>query len=111
MEAFSDGVLAIAITLLVLDLAVRPPGSPLEQFWRGWPSYLAYVVSFLTAHPLPIGAGVRRPAIATRGRTRWAGFVDIGVKEVVGARQLTGNWRSRLSPSAMSSTSRSRSSA
>ena len=25
MEAFSDGVLAIAITLLVLDLAVRPP--------------------------------------------------------------------------------------
>ncbi len=48
MEAFSDGVLAIAITLLVLDLAVRPPGSPLEQFWRGWPSYLGYVVSFLT---------------------------------------------------------------
>ena len=29
MEAFSDGVLAIAITLLVLDLALRPPGSPL----------------------------------------------------------------------------------
>ncbi len=48
MEAFSDGVLAIAITLLVLDLAVRPPGTPLEQFWRAWPSYLAYVVSFLT---------------------------------------------------------------
>ena len=48
MEAFSDGVIAIAITLLVLDLAVRPPGSPLEQFWHGWPSYLAYVVSFLT---------------------------------------------------------------
>jgi uncharacterized membrane protein len=48
MEAFSDGVLAIAITLLVLDVAVRPPGSPLEQFLRGWPSYLAYLVSFLT---------------------------------------------------------------
>ncbi len=48
MEAFSDGVLAIAITLLVLDLAVRPPGSPLHQFVRGWPSYLAYLVSFLT---------------------------------------------------------------
>jgi uncharacterized membrane protein len=48
MEAFSDGVLAIAITLLVLDVAIRPPGSPLHQFLRGWPSYLAYLVSFLT---------------------------------------------------------------
>jgi uncharacterized membrane protein len=48
MEAFSDGVLAIAITLLVLDIAVRPPGTPLQQFLHAWPSYLAYVVSFLT---------------------------------------------------------------
>jgi uncharacterized membrane protein len=48
MEAFSDGVLAIAITLLVLDLALRPPGSPLHQFLEAWPTYLAYVVSFLT---------------------------------------------------------------
>ena len=48
MEAFSDGVLAIAITLLVLDVAIRPPGSPAEQFLRGWPSYAAYLVSFLT---------------------------------------------------------------
>jgi uncharacterized membrane protein len=48
MEAFSDGVLAIAITLLVLDVAIRPPGPPLHQFLRGWPSYLAYLVSFLT---------------------------------------------------------------
>ncbi len=48
MEAFSDGVQAIAITLLVLELAVRPPGSPTEEFFRAWPSYVAYVVSFLT---------------------------------------------------------------
>jgi uncharacterized membrane protein len=48
MEAFSDGVLAIAATLLVLDLAIRPPGSPLKQFLEGWPTYVAYVVSFLT---------------------------------------------------------------
>ncbi len=48
MEAFSDGVIAIAITLLVLDLALQPPGSPLEQFLRDWHAYLVYLVSFLT---------------------------------------------------------------
>ncbi len=48
LEAFSDGVFAIAITLLVLEIALRPPGSALEQIFRAWPAYLAYVVSFLT---------------------------------------------------------------
>ncbi len=48
LEAFSDGVFAIAITLLVLELALRPPGSPFEQVLHAWPSYVAYVVSFLT---------------------------------------------------------------
>jgi uncharacterized membrane protein len=48
MKAFSDGVFAIAATLLVLDLAVHPPGTPLQQLLHGWPGYVAYVVSFLT---------------------------------------------------------------
>jgi uncharacterized membrane protein len=48
MEAFSDGVFAIAITLLVLDLAVGRSGSALDRLFAGWPFYLAYVVSFLT---------------------------------------------------------------
>ena len=48
MESFSDGVFAIAITLLVLDVAVHPPGTPLEQVLHAWPAYVAYVVSFLT---------------------------------------------------------------
>ncbi|HZC53478.1 MAG TPA: TMEM175 family protein [Mycobacterium sp.] len=52
LEAFSDGVFAIAITLLVLDLAVPAR----DQVRRGglgsalahqWPSYFAYLVSFL----------------------------------------------------------------
>jgi uncharacterized membrane protein len=49
-EAFSDGVFAIAITLLVLDIGV--PESSFEDLWAGiadqWPSYLAYITSFLT---------------------------------------------------------------
>ncbi len=48
MEAFSDGVFSIAATLLVLDIALDPPGTPLEQVLHAWPAYLGYVVSFLT---------------------------------------------------------------
>ena len=48
MEGFSDGVFAFAITVLSLDLAIRPPGGPLQQLLNGWPSYVAYLVSFLT---------------------------------------------------------------
>jgi uncharacterized membrane protein len=50
-EAFSDGVIAIAITLLVLDIKVPEPGTHgrLGQALADqWPSYAAYVVSFVT---------------------------------------------------------------
>jgi uncharacterized membrane protein len=48
LEAFSDGVFAIAITLLVLEISV-PAGSEedlLAAILDQWPSYLAYFVSF-----------------------------------------------------------------
>jgi uncharacterized membrane protein len=48
MEAFSDRVFSIAATLLVLDLALHPPGTPLAQFLHEWPGYLGYAISFLT---------------------------------------------------------------
>jgi uncharacterized membrane protein len=64
LEAFSDGVFAIAITLLVLELAVaEDAGSDLVRgILEQWPSYLAYVTSFLTigavwmAHSAATGA-------------------------------------------------------
>jgi len=48
MEGFSDGVFGFAITLLVVDIVLRPPGTPLQQALHAWPAYLAYFTSFLT---------------------------------------------------------------
>ena len=48
IEMFSDGVFAIAITLLVLE--IRPPEDTHQlahELGELWPSYVAYVVSFL----------------------------------------------------------------
>ena len=47
-EAFSDGVFAVAATLLVLNLSVSPHGSLANNLAREWPHYATYVVSFLT---------------------------------------------------------------
>ena len=53
IEAFSDAVFAIAITLLIIEIGVphleeEPPGTTLPQALVGlWPSFLAYVISFL----------------------------------------------------------------
>ena len=51
MEAFSDGVFAVAITLLALDIHVPrldtlPPGGLGPALLTLWPSLLAYVTSF-----------------------------------------------------------------
>ena len=48
LEAFSDGVFAIAITLLVLDVKV-PRGEPelVAPLLAQWPAYFGYVVSFV----------------------------------------------------------------
>jgi uncharacterized membrane protein len=50
VETFSDGVFAIAITLLILEVGV--PEAEFGNLWRGiadqWPSYLAYGTSFIT---------------------------------------------------------------
>jgi uncharacterized membrane protein len=54
LEAFSDGVLAIAITLLVLEIRVPPtedladPDTLIAALGALWPSYLGYVISFVT---------------------------------------------------------------
>jgi uncharacterized membrane protein len=54
LEAFSDAVLAIAITLLVLEIRVPPaedvadPDRLIAALGALWPSYLGYLISFVT---------------------------------------------------------------
>ena len=51
VEAFSDGVSAVAITLLVLTVTVPEPahgGSLIHALLRNWPQFAAYATSFLT---------------------------------------------------------------
>jgi uncharacterized membrane protein len=51
LESFSDGVFAVAITLLALDLTIAGPGghkSLALQLGENWPALVAYVISFFT---------------------------------------------------------------
>lgn len=47
LEAFSDGVIAILITIMVLELKV-PHESTLSALGPMWPVFLSYVLSFIT---------------------------------------------------------------
>jgi uncharacterized membrane protein len=47
LEAFSDGVFAIAITLLIIGVGIKAEGGSLAyRLAEQWPSYVSYVVSF-----------------------------------------------------------------
>jgi uncharacterized membrane protein len=49
LEAFSDGIFAVAITLLVLEIKIPPPETTGLGAWvlKQWPSFLAYFISFM----------------------------------------------------------------
>src|SRR5271154_1757578 len=46
MEAFTDGVLAVVITIMVLELKV-PSGASFSSLVAGFPIFLAYALSFV----------------------------------------------------------------
>lgn len=53
LKALIDGVIAVSITLLALDIHLTPPlhglseAALLQQFINIWPKYLSYAVSFI----------------------------------------------------------------
>jgi hypothetical protein len=50
LEAFTDGVIAVVITIMVLELTV-PSGSSFSSLRSVVPVFLAYVLTQLTARP------------------------------------------------------------
>ncbi len=76
VEAFSDGVFAIAITLLVLEIHVPEPGSEAglaRELAAQWPSYAAYAISFMTIGIIWINHHVmiRRLRVVDHGILIW----------------------------------------
>src|SRR5262245_12950012 len=60
IEALSDGVFAIAMTILVLEIHVPsvdqvPPRELVHVLWRMWPKIAGYVVTFVNIGTLWIG--------------------------------------------------------
>src|SRR5215471_14225643 len=49
IEAFSDGLFAIAATLLILEVKIPSPTQTIlaRQLLQRWPSYVAFLLSFL----------------------------------------------------------------
>ena len=48
LQSYVDAILAIAATLLILNVTVTGGGSLSHSLVHAWPSYAAYAVSFLT---------------------------------------------------------------
>jgi len=85
VEAFSDGVFAIAVTLLILDVRV-PRGLPettrlIDALLANWPSYFAFLTSFATIgimwvnHHRLFGCIAR----ADHGLLIWNGLLLLGI--------------------------------
>ena len=47
LEAFSDGVLAIIITIMVLELKVTHGNAEMDALLMLWPIFSSYVISFI----------------------------------------------------------------
>jgi len=76
LETFADGVFAIAITLLVLEIRIPEPGENVARaILNQWPSFLAYITSFLTIGT--IWADHHRLFTVIRGTTYGFLFVNV----------------------------------
>jgi uncharacterized membrane protein len=71
LEAFSDGVMAVAITLLALDLVVPTPGrgALLTQLGDHWAEFASYAISFFVIGIIWVNHHARMNLVARVDRT------------------------------------------
>ena len=69
LEAFSDGVFAVAITLLALNLTVARPGRETLLDQLHWPVFVAYLISFFMIGIVWVNHHVLVRGIAVVNRT------------------------------------------
>jgi uncharacterized membrane protein len=71
LEAFSDGVFAVAITLLALNLTVTGPGGArlTDQLGSHWPAFVAYLISFFMIGIIWVNHHVLIKTVKTVDRT------------------------------------------
>lgn len=72
VEAFSDGVFAFAITVLLLAIAVPEAGAKLgPALLQMWPSYVAYLMSFVVIGAIWINhhGATKQPSVTRSHRT------------------------------------------
>jgi uncharacterized membrane protein len=97
LTAFSDGVFAVLITVLVLDL--HPPAGPtFASLLSHWPSWLSYAVSYLFIALVWVNHHhVMRYATATTSYLMWLNFAHLFAMSLL---PLATAWmaESRLAP-------------
>src|SRR3989441_12131343 len=75
IEAFSDGVIAVAITLLILDVHVPNVQTGLLQaLLKQWPTYLGYVTSFLVITIFWANHRSEERRVGKECRSRWSPY-------------------------------------
>lgn len=75
METFSDGVLAIVITIMVLELT-PPAGSTLDDLVPLWPKFIAYALSFVSLGIYWVNHHhLLQAARTVNGRVLWANML------------------------------------
>jgi uncharacterized membrane protein len=111
VEAFSDGVMAIAITLLVLDLKVPaltdvPPGGLVDALAGRWPSYVAYLAAFVTIGIIWLNHRTLVDRIARfDARLHWLNLMLLlGVATLPGPTALVAEYVQRGGPDASAAT-------
>lgn len=113
LAAFSDGVLAIAATLLVLDIVVQPPGTLLQQVLRAWPGAQRKLLPATIGYVIAIAIGLLLPRAAVALYFCLAVFLIVPFREMArllfrGSRQFLRCWAATTKARCRRSSSRGR---